>query len=250
MKIGVSTLASQGEDVINLLNYLDNEKIKYLEFLYEYPNMDKYPEFFESYSFKHTVHCPISDINIASLNHSIRESSVNEVKKSIYLANKIDANLVVVHPGNISFLGRFYKEKSIELSNNSIKECFDYGEKLGVKISVENMPNIEGHLYQNPMELNDFLKTNNINMTLDIAHANTVLKKTNLFFDTINHIHISDNNGDFDYHYPLGQGNIDFKEVFSILSKHKFADIIIIEMNSIEDVKKSLNFLKEIAILS
>jgi sugar phosphate isomerase/epimerase len=248
LKIGVSTLASQGEDIVDLLNYLDNENIKYVEFLYEYPHRDRNPEFFKSYSFNYSVHSPISDVNIASLNSAIRRASVNEIKKSIGLANKINAELVVVHPGTTSFLRRFYLEKAIELSHDSIKECFDYGQDLGVKILIENMPNIEGHLYQNPSDLNDFLKMNNMNMTFDVAHANTVIKKTNLFFDTINHIHLSDNNTDFDYHYPLGQGNINFKELFSILSKHVFNGRCIIEMNTMDDVKKSLDYLKKIAI--
>ncbi|MDR1818655.1 MAG: sugar phosphate isomerase/epimerase [Methanobrevibacter sp.] len=250
MNIGVSTSASQGKNIVDLLNYLDNENIDYVEFLYEYPNRDINSKFLESYSFSYTVHSPISDMNIASLNPNLRQTSVNEVKKSIDLASEINANLTVVHPGIISFLGRLYKEKVIELAHNSIMECFDYGQDSGVKISVENMPNIDGHLYQDPSQLNKFLKVSNIDMTLDIGHANTVIKKTDLFFDTINHIHLSDNNADSDHHYPLGQGNINFKDVFSTLSKHKFNGIYIVEMNNMEDVKKSLDYLKKINILN
>jgi sugar phosphate isomerase/epimerase len=76
-----------------------------------------------------------------------------------------------------------------------------------------------------------------------------VTGKTNSYFDTVNHIHLSDNNSEFDYHCPLGEGNINFKEVFNKFTNKGYTGIYVIEMNDREAIKKSLKYLKDIEIL-
>jgi len=104
MKIGVSTLALYPDPLEDILPFLEDLKVDYCEIINEYPLNEVENEIFESYTVKTTVHSPISDMNLASPNESIRKASIDQIKKSIKLANQLDAKVVVVHPGQIPFL--------------------------------------------------------------------------------------------------------------------------------------------------
>ncbi|MDR0900099.1 MAG: sugar phosphate isomerase/epimerase, partial [Methanobrevibacter sp.] len=69
------------------------------------------------------------------------------------------------------------------------------------------------------------------------------------YFKSTKHIHLSDNNGDFDHHYPLGEGSIDFKMLFNEYEKNNYEGIYVLELNDIDSVKKSLNYLKDNKII-
>ena len=106
MKTGASTLAIANEKFGENLGFYEDLDLKYIEIIDQYPNIDDNADLLNSFNFKYTVHSPILDINIASLNEAIRQTSINEIKKSMDLATKINADLVVVHPGNVPFMGR------------------------------------------------------------------------------------------------------------------------------------------------
>ncbi|KZX16600.1 sugar phosphate isomerase/epimerase family protein [Methanobrevibacter filiformis] len=245
MKIGVSTLASNGKNLINFLDFAEKLNIKYVEILNEYPNDKIDKDLLKSYSIKYTIHSPIADLNISTMNKSIKEATINEIKKSIDLAKELKSNIVVVHPGRIAFTNRFFKSEIINLAEESMKRCYEYGKEKGVAVAVENMPNMEGFIYQDPVKLNSFLKDNNMAMTLDIGHMNTYDPKLNSYFETVKHIHLSDNNSDFDHHYPLGEGSINFKEIIGKYEEHDYHGVYVIEVNDKESIIQSLDYLNK-----
>ena len=113
MKIGVSTLALFPMSLKEIMDYLKSIDVKYCELMLDYPYGQIDPDLVTSYSIKTSIHAPLSDVNIASLNDSIRRASVEEIKNSIDLASKIDSETVVVHPGHIAFLARKFQKKII-----------------------------------------------------------------------------------------------------------------------------------------
>ena len=227
MKIGASTLSGFKDDIGTNLEYFEELGLDYAEILHQYPNQDLDTSIFENYSLKYSVHSPIINLNIASLTENIRQASIAEIKKSIDLANEIDAEIVVVHPGSIPFLGRDFKDKIFELNKQSIEEIGEYGNELGVNAAIENMPTFEGY------------------MTLDIGHANHAgYGPEDMYFDSIKHIHAHDNNGDDDSHYALGDGSIDLKSIISTFEDKKYDGTYIIEVNKKDWVKKSYEYLK------
>jgi len=246
MKIGVSTLASQGENLEDFLIFVEDLNVDYVEILNEYPNHEVDRELLDSYSMKYTIHSPIADLNLGALNKSINKASINEIKRSITIANEINSNLVVIHPGRVSFTGRFFEDKIKAISEESMKICGRFGEDLGVTVAVENMPKMEGFLYQDPAELNEFLENNSMAMTLDIGHMHTYNPKIDSYFKTVKHIHLSDNNGDFDHHYPLGEGTINFKDIIMKYEKNNYMNVYVIEVNDKESVIKSLDYLNNL----
>lgn len=245
MKIGASTLSGFKDDIGTNLEYFEELGLDYAEILHQYPNQDLDTSIFENYNLKYSVHSPIINLNIASLTENIRQASIAEIKKSIDLANEIDAEIVVVHPGSIPFLGRDFKDKIFELNKQSIEEIGEYGNELGVNAAIENMPTFEGYMYSNPYELNELVTSLDMSMTLDIGHANHAgYGPEDMYFDSIKHIHAHDNNGDDDSHYALGDGSIDLKSIISTFEDKKYDGTYIIEVNEKDWVKKSYNYLK------
>lgn len=247
MKIGVSSLSVYKENILNNLEFIERLNIDYFEILNDYPNTEINTDSLKSYNLKYTVHSPFIDLNLASLNKNIQKLSIAEIKKSIDLARELESEIVVVHPGNVPFLSRPFGKETLAKSRESIKVCGDYGEDLGVTVAIENMPNIDGFLYQNIYGLNELLEELEMNMTLDVAHAATAgYKENELYFESIKHIHLSDNNHEFDEHLPLGEGSINFKAIIDIFKKNRYDGIYTIEVNDKESVLKSVEYLKNI----
>ncbi|MGB9937969.1 MAG: sugar phosphate isomerase/epimerase family protein [Methanobacterium sp.] len=248
MKIGVSTLALFPMPLKEILEYLENIKVEYIEVMKEYPYHKIDTEIVNSYNLKTSVHSPLSDINPASLNESIRKASIKEIKESIDLASKIDAEVVVAHPGHAPFLSRDFRNEIMEKSFKSLKECHEYAEKQGIELCVENMPDMEGMICNNLDELYELTSKIRTTMTLDVGHAHNMGISVDdmLKYDNIGHIHLSDNDGSFDNHDALGTKDIDFKSLFRMLKKINFKGICVIEVKDKDEILESFNYVKSL----
>ena len=247
MKIGASTLAGIEFELEKTLDFIENLGIEYAELVHQYPAEFIDSEILESYSLKYSIHAPFMDVNISSPQDQSRLNSIAQIKSSIDLANEINAEAVVVHPGLISFLAnKYFKKEVYEFANQSIKEIGDYAKDLGVMATIENMPNFESMIYQNIVDLNQLLVENEMHMTLDIGHANHVgYAPEDMIFDSIKHVHVHDNLGDDDSHLPLGEGSIDLKYIINTLESKNYDGIYILEVNDYDSIKKSNEYMKK-----
>lgn len=247
MKIGASTLAGIENELEDILEFIENLGIEYAELVHQYPYENIDTELLESFNLKYSVHSPFMDVNIAALQDKSRIQSVNQIKNSIDLASKINAEAVVVHPGLASFLAnKYFIDKVYDFANESIKDIGDYGKDLGVLTTIENMPGFDGMLYQNIKDLDDLLVDLDMTMTLDIGHANHVgYSAEGMIFDSIKHVHIHDNFGDDDAHLALGEGSIKLNDIVNTLESKKYNGIYIIEVNDKESIKKSYEYMKK-----
>ncbi|MFU2191480.1 sugar phosphate isomerase/epimerase family protein [Methanobacterium sp. MZD130B] len=244
MKIGVSTLAFYPQPLDEVLDFLDTWNIQYCEIINEYPYDELDEDILGSYQVHLTVHAPLSDINLASHNQAIRKSSVAEVKKSLDRAVKWNAELLVVHPGSMPVMGRKIAEKIFQYNFESLKELSSYAQDCGVCMCVENMPKIDGLLFQDLEDLNLLLEEINAYMTLDVGHAhNSGFSASDMLcYPLIKHVHLSDNDGTWDQHNALGTGNIDFVELFKSLNDVKYDGVLVVEVKNTTDVVRSLKF--------
>ena len=109
MKLGASIFPRKIIPIEESLDYFESNKyIDYVEIVHDYPYREinddnELIDLINSYDLKYTVHAPFIDVNIASLNPAVADFSVREIERSIDLANMIDSNLVVVHPGILGF---------------------------------------------------------------------------------------------------------------------------------------------------
>ncbi len=247
MMIGVSTLAFYPQPIKEVLQSLEARNIEYCEIINEYPYDEIDDDVLESYKVKLTVHAPLSDINLASHNPSMRKSSIDEVKKSMDRAVKWNADLVVVHPGSMPVMGRRIAKKIFQYNLESLKELSSYAEDSGVLMCVENMPEIEGLLFQDLKELNSLVEDINAYITLDVGHAhNSGFSADDMFcYPRVKHMHLSDNDGSWDQHNALGSGSIDYHQFFKNLKDIKYDGVLMIEVKDATDVIRSLEFMEK-----
>jgi len=246
MKIGVSSLSVYKESIENNLEFIEGLNIDYCELFNDYPNNTIDSDLLKSYDLNYVIHSPALDLNLASLIKDIQKVSIAAIKKSTDLARELNSEIVVVHAGNLPFYSKPFKKEALAKSRESIKICGDYGKDLGVTIAIENMPRIEGLFYQDIYELNKLVEELEVSMTLDVAHAATTgFKENELYFDSVKHIHLSDNNHESDDHLPLGEGSIDFKAVIDTFSKNNYDGSYTVEVYDKESVVKSLEYLKK-----
>ncbi len=247
MKIGVSTLALYPQSMDKVLECLEARNIDYCEVINEYPYHQIEDGVLDSYQVKLTVHSPLSDLNLASHNQAIRKSSISEVKKSMDRAVEWDAELVVVHPGSMPIMGRKIEEKIFQYNKESLTECAHYANDCGIKMCVENMPVIEGLLFQDLNELESLLNEIDAYMTLDVGHAHNSGFKVHDMVQSplIKHVHLSDNDGTWDHHNALGSGDIDFDALFKGLNKVNYDGVLVIEVKNPQDIVASLEYLKK-----
>jgi sugar phosphate isomerase/epimerase len=248
MKIGVSTLALFPLSLEEILTYLESIKVEYIEIIREFPYQKIDSDLVNSFNFKTSVHAPLSYINLASLNESIRKVSVKEIKDSIDQASKIGASVVVVHPGHIPFSVREYKDEIMKKCIKSVEECLIYSEKYGIQICIENMPDMEGMICKSLDELYDLTLKLGALMTLDVGHAHNmgISVQEMLKYDNIGHIHLSDNDGSFDDHDAIGSKNMDFESLFKGLNRIKFEGICVIEVKNKDEILESLDYIKKV----
>lgn len=252
MKISVSTLPFYPQPMEDVLNRLVELDVQYCEIINEYPHQFLENDLFDSYDLKTSIHTPLSDINLASHNQAMRNSSISEIKKSMETASQLGSEIVVVHPGHMPILGRRFTDKILQYNRDSLKECSQHARELGVTMCVENMPDIEGLLYKDLGELKSLILDIDAYITLDVGHAhnNRYSVEDMLKCSRIRHIHLSDNDGSYDSHNALGNKGvdgkgIDFKSLFNGLKNIKYNGILVVEVEETHSVAESLLYLKK-----
>jgi sugar phosphate isomerase/epimerase len=170
----------------------------------------------KSYDLKYSVHAPFADINIASPSPAMLKASLKRLKQSLQSANKLDAYLVVFHPGGRSGISAFYPGADLKQNTASIIQLHKWAQDYGVRIAMENLPEKYGFLMKTPQDFQTFYKETgleDIGIVLDTGHAHLEGQIQPLLKQLpkqIVHIHISDNHGVADEHLGLGYGTINW----------------------------------------
>lgn len=252
MKISVSTLGMYPAKIENILDFVTRNKLEYLEIITEYPYKFVSYDDVSSYDLGISVHAPMSDINIASHVDKIRDASNAEMVSAFKKANELGADRVTIHPGSIPVMALKFTDKILEYNITSLKYLQSQAEEYGVMMCVENMPLLERLLYTNIEALFDLVDNElHSGITLDVGHAHNNGFSVDEMFksDSIHHVHLSDNDGSYDMHDALGTHNIDFGSIFKTLEEKKYDDICVIEVYTVHQILKSIDYLKEINVL-
>ncbi len=211
-------------------------------------------EIYETTNLVLSLHAPLSDINIASVNKGIWEESIRQIKESIENAYEFIDDICVVHPGILSPLSVQTPEKAIQSAIEGLTTLCEFAAERGLRIAVENLISINMMLGRYPDELIQIVRgvnMDNIGLCLDVAHANTT-RTLDGFLNIkaedmeIIHLHASDNFGADDLHLPLGKGNLDWKKVLNRINDYEYEGIMVMELYTIEGGIESLEFINNI----
>lgn len=166
-----------------------------------------------SYDLEYSVHAPLSDVNIGAINPRMRKAALNEVLEAIDIAHRMNIDLMTVHPGFMSPLAVLDRDTAVQATKESLKAIDARGRDRGVRIALENMPEMPVSMAKVPEELLEFMEGTGLGVCFDIGHANTVGNIPDFLSikDRFINMHVHDNVGDRDRHMVIGEGNIDFK---------------------------------------
>ncbi|MGM0510383.1 MAG: sugar phosphate isomerase/epimerase family protein [Thermoplasmatota archaeon] len=229
-----------------VLNEID-KNFEGWEFLAErehgYHNLDKIKNALSTTDLTIQVHAPFNDLNIASMNPGLRQAAIQEIERSYEMAVELDAEMVTMHPGVYSPIGRYW-EGTEEAAIGSLKRLNEMADDYGLNVAVENMPNLDVTMGVTPEDMRELLDGSDMPFCLDIGHAYTSGRLDDfLEFEPVN-LHIHDNKGEEDVHLPLGEGEIDIEHVMDSLSSYD--GNYVIENRSIDDLVESKLYFEEL----
>ena len=244
------------------INYLDDEKelIEKYRFNLElkifghdldavtFHKFYQWSNFIKNLEIKYTFHAPFIDLSPGAFDEKIRKVTEERFIKILDLAVLFKPENIVFHPGfNEIIHGQFF-DLWIERATITWKNILEYAKKVNVRFSFENIFEKDTRLLEKLLEITESSITG---ICLDAGHHNVFSKKPIIeyfqkFNEKIFELHIHDNDGTFDWHKAVGDGNIDFKNIFKLAFRYCPEAIITLEPHDKETLFKSLENTKRI----
>lgn len=189
-----------------------------------------------------TIHAPFMDLNPGALDASIRDVTKQRFQQVFMAAELLKPRVIVFHPGYDELR---YGDNRLAWLENSIsfwREMLPTAKDLGCTIAIENI------FEKEPSTLRDLLEEVNdpaFRHCFDAGHWNmfTTVTMEEWFAELgpfIAESHIHDNHGQIDEHLPLGEGEIDFDQLFELLKRHAPNSVWTIEAHSKERLERAL----------
>lgn len=187
----------------------------------------------EVYSF----HAPFNPgIDISSASDTRRESSVEEIFRAVEAAAILGVHYFVVHPGPEEAAIPAEKDRARRMENvvHSLARVTDKCRDFGMGCLLENkLPHL---LFGSGREIRailDALGNPLVGVCLDTGHASLANELHHLvesFAPIIRMVHIHDNNGHGDDHFPPGEGRINWRTFFDDIVGIRYGGALILEL--------------------
>lgn len=196
----------------------------------------------KKYNIEFVLHLPFgprSDL----LNEEEYEAILQRMKDGIDFGKKFGVKKYTLH------LGSFKNDKddrkySVVKCVETMKILCDYA--YPSYIMIENMPGYN-ELGYSPDEIKNILINTdkpNAKFIIDFGHANVSDYSIKDYIYTLRnylvHTHISDNDGTRDQHKPIGYGNINYKNVYTLMNEINYKELYCLEIiyHSSEDLRE------------
>jgi len=195
-----------------------------------------------------SVHGPYGDLCIGASDPKIKAVTKERIIQAVHVASSLQARTLVLHPGYEPFKYDYIKERWLNNCVDLLNELGDIAGEMGVVFALENTfeetPDILHSLVSR-------LDSDIFGHCFDIGHFNILgkcelLKWLSKIGSRLLEIHLHDNNGRTDEHNAIGDGNVDFKGLFRILSDLQVEPMLTIESHDAEKVLRSVSRLKAI----
>lgn len=252
--VGAVQAGIQGFEISDLQSYLPREEFhRYLQLIKRLKKQLKVGL---------TIHAPILDVHLGSLNRKIREVSQKEVRASLDLAKSLGVSLVVVHgaPSILTMPGGEWSRQTFQASPaeqqfvqmqqaNLVAVLQDLADHApDVILAVENLV-FPHEMYRSPKEMWQLVSEvnrQNLGFTLDAGHAlvsgHAALDYLPVLGKWLTHVHLHDNCGVIDEHLPLGVGAFDHRGLLRALREMDYQGVVTLEF-SLKDPRDFAQYL-------
>lgn len=195
-------------------------------------------------SLLYSCHGIFADLNFSGSDPLIYEVSRQRLCQCAAYAARLGIERMVIHS---CFHPVLHPDDTLyELWSHKFAELLcQVAERYQMELFVENV------LDRNPYILGRIMETAShpkVKVCLDIGHANLSACSLEEWFlrlhEHLSYIHLSDNDGLYDAHLPVGQGNVDWRNVKKLIEKYNIKADYTLEVAGMSGVLKSIEYLR------
>ncbi len=194
-----------------------------------------------------TIHAPFMDLNPGSVDRAIRETSRKRVEQTLSAAGELQARVVVFHPGYSRLSYGSAVESWVANTVSFWQEQIPLIRQAGCRVALENI------FEEEPSTLEQVLRGLDralFGHCFDSGHFHmfaTVSPETwfAVLGSYIIESHLHDNYGQADEHLPVGDGEIDFGQVTSLLKRYAPDAIWTLEAHSRPRLERSFHNIQQ-----
>ena len=200
-----------------------------------------------THNFEVQLHCPISDVNLGSLNNPQWEMALKIQEETLAAAARLGIERVTIHPGNHTPLSRGHYGKVHEQTRKALRRLDTVCLELGIAAHLENMAFGWAFETVSVDQLLDLTQGTEFSYCLDVGHA-FISKRLDEFVGFANrlgNVHIHDNQGVMDDHLTLGQGKVPWRESVRALLAGGYRGTFVIESRDYLSGRESQALLQE-----
>lgn len=203
----------------------------------------------DSLDWEHTlsIHGPFMDLSPGAVDPKIAEASLYRYLQVLSFSEILKPEVIVFHSGYERWKYAGNVELWLAQSLKTWRPVLEKAEKFGIKIAIENIVDNEpAHLRLLAEKMGHPL----FGLCLDVGHREifsqlTVGEWVGAMHPYIFELHLHDNRGVNDDHFPIGHGKVDFGRLFKKLCELGVNPVYTIEARSPEDADKSLKSLSK-----
>lgn len=192
-----------------------------------------------------TMHAPFSGFNPGSSKKRLQKTAHSMCQKSLQLAEIINAQRIVFHPGIPYQATEKVQQKWLQNALEFWPDYIEQAAQLGTQICMENIYESSSDIYR---QLFAELASDHFAHCFDIGHWNIFAdEQLEDWFENlgryVTHLHLHDNLGQHDQHLPIGAGNIDFSALLQQINKLPTPPSMTLEAHALPDLETSLEAL-------
>jgi len=188
------------------------------------------------------IHAPFFDLNPGALDPLIRQATRQRLEQSLQIADRLQADLMIVHPGVDKWRYPRLEHAWLDLALDFFPPLVELAESIDCHLAIENIyeesPDTLVHLV-------DGIDSIFFGHCFDAGHWHLFGRRPmdewlKSISSKLLHLHLHDNHGRADEHLPVGDGTIDFSPLQKHLNFMTASPSITLEARSLEHLQRSL----------
>jgi sugar phosphate isomerase/epimerase len=186
------------------------------------------------------VHGPFIGMDYAHVDHMIRDVVRRRLDMTFDAAVKLGAGRLILHTGHRPEVDLFsmqesWLRKNVEFWQGEIRRWAEARITIVLENETEKLPDLA-------IRLIDEVASPALKLCLDIGHHNVFSSVdapewVRRVGDRLAHVHLHDNDGTGDWHWPVGRGTIEYEPFYAALERHAPGATISLEVEDEMDVQ-------------
>lgn len=211
----------------------------------------------DGYTGRVGIHAPFWNLDLAAYDLKIRAVVQERFKQSLDAAAEIGATHMVIH-SPLSFLGApsnliqpMIADKCLfEMVHKTLEPVVAHAGQINCMLVIENIFDKSPRMLT---ELVDSFNSDYVRQSLDVGHAYIKHYEgapppdyyVRVAGNLLGHVHLQDTDGYTDRHWTIGDGKVDWKELFSALGEIDSQPRLILELKDCSSIPTAAKWLQE-----